>query len=296
MPKDDITPFDSYARRLKGETKDAAKKKGKADAERAAEPPTPFDSYTGRLNAEVERAGIAGPEEAEAGVPETQRELEPVPTASPAGTGDYVVKQGECTASIAVDSGHFWENIWNDPANAELRQARVDPNVLLPGDRLTIQPLRPKKEPGQTEMRHRFVRRGEPASLRVRLTFCGKPRGNLPYVLTLDGGIERTGTTDVNGNLQVPLPAKAHKGVLKLGGGDEQQVYHLDLGQINPQDDITGIQQRLSNMGYPCGSIDGILGPHTRAALCAFQEAFRLPATGEPDAATQARLKQEHGN
>jgi lipoprotein-anchoring transpeptidase ErfK/SrfK len=49
-------------------------------------------------------------------------------------------------------------------------------------------------------------------------------------------------------------------------------------------------QLALDRQGISSGSLDGLIGPQTRAALRAFQEKVHLPATGELDAATKERL------
>jgi lipoprotein-anchoring transpeptidase ErfK/SrfK len=49
-------------------------------------------------------------------------------------------------------------------------------------------------------------------------------------------------------------------------------------------------QVALDRMAISCGSIDGVAGAQTRTALRAFQSREGLPATGELDAATRARL------
>ncbi|MEY2430097.1 MAG: hypothetical protein QOJ40_2982 [Verrucomicrobiota bacterium] len=46
----------------------------------------------------------------------------------------------------------------------------------------------------------------------------------------------------------------------------------------------------MARQGISSGSLDGVLGPQTRAALRAFQRKENLPASGELDAATKARL------
>jgi len=51
------------------------------------------------------------------------------------------------------------------------------------------------------------------------------------------------------------------------------------------------VQSRLTAHGYPCGMIDGNIGPITRAALRAFQAARGLPQTGVGDAGTVAALR-----
>lgn len=49
-------------------------------------------------------------------------------------------------------------------------------------------------------------------------------------------------------------------------------------------------QVELHRRGFSCGSIDGIYGPLTRAALSAFQRSHDLPETGVLDAATRHQL------
>jgi hypothetical protein len=214
--------------------------------------------------------------------------------AGPVGQGDYVVKQGDCTSSIAKETGYFWETIWNDPANAELKAVRKNPNVLLPGDRVTIPEKQVKKEPGETEMRHRFVRKGEPAFLRLRLLEDDIPLANLPYTLTIGDAVCR-GTTDAEGKIDFSIPGNAETACLELGSGDNLRVYQLRLGYIDPEDALTGIQHRLNNLGFGCGEADGVLSPRARAALKRYQAKHRLTQSGIPDAATKEHLRAEHG-
>ena len=87
----------------------------------------------------------------------------------PVGLGDYVVREGECLESIAVKHGHFWETIWNDSANQEIRTVRLDHNVLMAGDRLTIKPIRIRQHPGSTETKHKFRRKGVPSTFKIQL-------------------------------------------------------------------------------------------------------------------------------
>jgi nucleoid-associated protein YgaU len=52
---------------------------------------------------------------------------------------DHTVVQGEYLSKIARSYGFSdYRTIWEHPKNAALKQARQNPNVLFPGDRLFI--------------------------------------------------------------------------------------------------------------------------------------------------------------
>ena len=211
----------------------------------------------------------------------------------PVGSGDYVVAQGDCISSIAMDSGHFWETIWNDSDNAELKRVRRNANALLPGDRVTVRPIRPKQEPGGTEVRHRFRRRGSPEKLRIRLLDADdEPRASLGYVLEIDGNT-REGTTDAGGWLEEPIAPNARAGKLLIRQTGEE--FPLRLGHIDPIDSISGVQARLNNLGFSCGQVDGNFTPQTAAAVRAFQSECGLEATGRLDDETKQRLADKYG-
>lgn len=212
----------------------------------------------------------------------------------PVGQGEYVVKPGDCISSIAAASGHFWQTLWHDPANAELKSARVDPNVLLPGDRLTIRPIAPKSVVCATAARHRFRRRGIPAYLRLRLLFDDdRPRVAQPFTLTVDGHTTQ-GVTDDDGRIEVPIPPGAKRGSIKVGPDD--QVFELALGELAPSATLEGVKGRLRNLGYDVGATDGRPSDKTTAALRRFQQDYGCETTGEPDAATLAKLLDVHGS
>lgn len=218
---------------------------------------------------------------------------EPVYGRGPVGAGERVVRPGECVASIAKSSGHFWETIWTDAGNASLRETRQNPNILLPGDRLHVPPLRQKWDPAQTELRHRYVRRGEPCALRLRVLNDGEPRAREAYTLEIDGE-SLAGFTDNDGRLAHAIPANARRGRLVIGA--DRQTYELALGETKPIDELAGVQSRLNNLGFAAGRDDGVMGPKTRAALRAFQRRWKLPQTGEPDDATRQKLREVHGS
>src|SRR6185436_7965949 len=78
--------------------------------------------------------------------------------AKPTGQGDHVVVAGDSLASIAAKAGLLPDTILNDPANADLKTARGDCEVLLEGDRVTVMALREHVESRATGARYVFKR------------------------------------------------------------------------------------------------------------------------------------------
>jgi N-acetylmuramoyl-L-alanine amidase len=221
-------------------------------------------------------------------------------TWGPIGQGESVVQGNDCMSSLAARTGHIWQTIWDEPANTELRSVRVDPNVLAVGDRVTIPPLRPKAEPGQTEMRHRFVRLGQPTVFQLRLADRDRPLAHRQYTIQFDNGDEATGATSSEGFLRCRMPSEAKHAKLTLAAGESEQQpereYELNFGTLEPVAHLRGVQQRLRNLGFFHGPPDGTTDPRTRKAIEAYQKSRGLPRTGEPDEATQRKLQQEHGS
>lgn len=211
----------------------------------------------------------------------------------PIGQGNYVVKQGDCIESIAFTHGLFWETVWNDPDNEELKRVRQDPNVLLPGDKVRVIDLRKKQEAGALENRHRYRRKGVPSILRMQLLEDGEPRSSVNYILKIDGK-SFTGTTDDQGCFEQVLPPSARSGKLKIDG-EEGEEYTLNLRHIDPIEQLSGVQARLSNLGFDPGGVDGKMRPTTEIALSMFQERHGLENTGEPDQATRDKILELHG-
>lgn len=58
-----------------------------------------------------------------------------------------------------------------------------------------------------------------------------------------------------------------------------------------PVDSVLELQVELHRRGFSCGSIDGVMGPQTAAALRAFQTAAGLNPTGALDRETQVQLR-----
>jgi hypothetical protein len=213
-------------------------------------------------------------------------------SSAPVGQGDYVVKAGDCMSSIALDNGFFWKTLWELPENADLKQARKNPNVLLAGDRVFIPELRSKEETRATEKTHKFVRKGEPSQIKLVFRHGTQPRANQPYVLDIDGK-ESRGNLGANGEVLLKIPGNARAGRITVGEDKEQ--FELALGHLDPIETLSGAQARLNNMGYDSGGADGTMTDETHEALRRFQKDQGLESTGELTDQTRAKIKDVHG-
>lgn len=247
-----------------------------------------------------------------------------------AGTGEYEVRPGDCMSSIAKEAGFYWKTLWDHPANTELKNARKDPNVLLPGDRVHIPERQVKEFSRGTEKRHRFRLKGTPAKLRLRILeepkpkqtqrngappalprdlknvvtedpmsdtqpLPDKPRANVPYLLIIDG-TSVSGKTDRNGMIQCSIPPDAKEGQLILEPGTlNETILPLLLGHLDPLSDVSGVKHRLANLGFDSGDQTDEATPDLAAALRAFQEKHGLQVTGEIDQPTRDKLRELHG-
>lgn len=208
----------------------------------------------------------------------------------------HTVKAGECVSSIADRYGHFPRTIWNAPENAELKTLRKDQSVLLAGDRVFIPELRATEVESKPNARHRFRRHGVPSKIEIQfIEAAGEPMSGRKYRLEIDGRPVE-GATDADGWLIEFVPPRAAEGKLVFETGEEQI---LKLGYLDPVDTIGGLQDRLRNLGYPCGGdARDELGPGTRAAVRAYRADIGLSIPEEPDSAvldeTRSKLKQQH--
>jgi hypothetical protein len=201
------------------------------------------------------------------------------------------VSPGDSIPSIAQDSGHFADTIWNHANNAEIKAKRKNPNILFPGDDIFVPAIRLKDFSCATDARHSFKRKGIPAKLKIQLFLLGEPRANEDYTLILDDKIIR-GKTDADGNIEAFIPPNCKGGVLKLNGGKEE--YPVRVGHLNPIDTVSGIKQRLNNLGYHCGDESEEETDAVLEAVVQFQKDNGLPETGEFDDATRAKLESLH--
>ncbi len=244
----------------------------------------------------------------------------------PVGAGEREVQDGDCIHGIAAETGHFWETLWNDGGNADLKGKRKNPDVLLPGDKVVIPPLDTTPESGATEKRHKFRRKGVPIQLIIRVLKQGaddrvhqldpeknkpweyndapkddqkapedEPEANQRYKLDVEGTLYE-GTTDGDGVLKHSIAAAATSGRLTLRPGTtEERVIELELGHMDPVTEPCGAAKRLNNLGYYCG-VSEEMTPGIQDAIQRFQKNHDIDPSGNLDSATQSALQDAYGS
>ena len=202
---------------------------------------------------------------------------------------DHIVRPGDCIMSIACRHGLLWETLWN--ANYELRRKRNNPNVLFPGDVVVVPEGTPAEYLRPTDQKHAFVLHGTKAKFRLILERFNIPLAHRRYILTVDGK-STTGMTDATGFLETAISPSAREGNVVLP--DDRLECALDFGHLDPIEELNGVQQRLQNLGYYLGVLDGRLTDEMRAAIADFQSSVGLEATGDLTQATRDKLLQMH--
>jgi hypothetical protein len=204
----------------------------------------------------------------------------------------HTVQQGEWIGSIAKQYRFSnWRKIYDHPENADLRRNRADPHLLYPGDKVYVPPVDAGEYLCATDKLHTFCLETSKTKLIVIVkNENDQPIASKPYKLTLNRKLYN-GTTDANGKLEHEIPQDPQEGVLEVEG----YLYDVRVGHLDPIEQLKGVQQRLTNLGYDCSPIDGILNEQTAGAITRFQTEMNLPATGKLDDVTRNKLKTKYG-
>jgi N-acetylmuramoyl-L-alanine amidase len=206
----------------------------------------------------------------------------------------HVVRQGECLSSIARAYGFSdWRRIYDDPANADFKRKRPNPDLIYPGDLLTIPDRKPATFVVTTGAVHKFKVNLPKARLRILLEV------DEPYAYELAVGNRLfTGQTDGKSPIDEPVPANVAEGQLTIWPAAADRtaatVWELKPGHLDPVDELSGVQGRLANLGYYWGPVDGQPSADLDAAVRRFQNDENLDSANGLDDATRARLTKRH--
>ena len=95
---------------------------------------------------------------------------------------------------------------------------------------------------------------------------------------------------------EVPISPTAQKATIEVVNEEEDVCYHFSLGHIDPLDEVYGQQQRLCNLGFYNGPINGVYDEETKNAIRSFQKKYKLKETGQMDSLTLSKLEKLHGS
>lgn len=200
-------------------------------------------------------------------------------------------RQGEYIASIAAQYGLPADRIWNHPENAQLRQARENPNVLKPGDSVFIPERKRRSQSAKAAQHNRFRAKSPRPWLRLDVKklferdIAGAP-------CALDLGFEtRHLTISEDGIIETRIPANLESAVLTIEG----IPLHLRIGELDPIEFPSGQRERLRNLGYYDAHADEDDAAILSGAITLFQKDNDLKVSGNCDETTACKLVEIHG-
>jgi hypothetical protein len=170
----------------------------------------------------------------------------------------YVIQQGDHLAKLAYKFGFNADTVWKDPKNAQLRrqgQLSPDPNILNPTDMLYIPDSKPltthsltlgttnvfvADAPPTVTLTHRFI--GDDASIYAFKACVVQELDHLTGLMTDENGVL---------TFQAPVTLDSATVVFTETG----ESWALCIGHLDRINTLSGIFQRLTNLGYMAGDL-----------------------------------------
>jgi hypothetical protein len=212
----------------------------------------------------------------------------------------YVVQQGDYLAKLAARYSFDATEVWDDPANKDLRDNGRTPELLCPGDVLFVPAEPPPHLPLVVGGANRFSAKAQ-ASVTVSVVFHRDGAPIAGEAFRAKGvGYEQEGKSDGDG--LVKLDVTTLDELIEVSFERLGLRYSVRVGHLDPANEPSGQHQRLANLGYlppSCAfddNTDTLFTPEflRKAALFDFQRAQGLTATAEVDDATVAALERAH--
>lgn len=217
----------------------------------------------------------------------------------------HTVADGDCLLSLADQYNLPARAILRAEQNKELFEKRIDPKILHPGDVVYIPREVREGGPLATNRCHTYQLYRFHCLFRLKLDLSEvvdeDHSGMIRYRITLDTGKvynARVWPTANNSPQVIKIPILAGRGQLDvfLDEDDPEATlsFELGLGHLCPVDETRGLQERLENLGYHVGKVDGDHGPKTQAGVEEFMLGCELGENDEE--ALHAALEKEHGS
>jgi hypothetical protein len=163
----------------------------------------------------------------------------------------YVIRQGDTLAKLAYKFGFDADTVWNDPKNADLRKIRSNPDILWPSDILYI-PDQVGKTPDTTTLTtgavNSFV--SDAPTKTIAHKFQASDASTYASKAFVVQELEHlTGLqTTADGVATFPVPVTLDRATIVLT--DTGETWSLSIGGLDPINTLSGIFQRLQNLGY----------------------------------------------
>jgi hypothetical protein len=136
-----------------------------------------------------------------------------------------------------------------------------------------------------------------PRLLRIRVLVNGQVLASTAVQLFIDGALSASGPTDANGFFESPIPGQTQTVLLKIPSRNlSEQISVVVPGEFPNINTLRGVQQRLGQLGFFAGAVDGRPGPETDQAVQNFKLSKGLGKDAVLDAATRAALKSDYGS
>lgn len=205
-----------------------------------------------------------------------------------------VIRQGDHLSLLAYRFRFNAAEVWNDPANAELRRNRKNPEILCPGDILQVpDPEPPKWFTPQVGAVNRFVATVPAVKIQLALSRGGNALQSEPFTVSA-GSYRSSGTTSGAGVASFEVPLGAQNCILTMTRTG--RTYRLLVGHMDPIEQPSGAWKRLAHLGYLAAPREALPEAVALSSLKRFQEDNGLAETGELDSATLKALEQAHGS
>ncbi|MDH4156115.1 MAG: peptidoglycan-binding protein [candidate division Zixibacteria bacterium] len=207
----------------------------------------------------------------------------------------YTVKPGDWLSKISRKFGiNDWHVIYDHPQNKGFKKKRPDPNTIYPGDIVYIpDPEYIELQPKRKHANPYEIKAVPPKWDKIELVMRdvdGKVIANEPYNIKI-GGYSVSGTTDGDGKIEeTVIPELLDYGSYELEFKGTTRT--LRIGHVDSIDELSGVLQRLENLGYITDMKHARKRPERY--IKRFQTDNGLEATGEMDDDTRNKLDKAY--
>lgn len=217
------------------------------------------------------------------------------------GGTNYTVVSGDCLSAIAKRFGYQdYKTIYNHPDNSSFKQKRPNPNLIYPGDVIVIPDKEQKTAKVSVGSSATFTIKRQKQVLRLRMVNGNSEMSNMPYSLYIKGSgntpdlVVDGKNTDGEGVLTEEIPTE----YLEAGTAElvvEGMHFTIMLGGLDPIERVSGIKQRLENLGFSVSS-GNQLDDVDVSSIVLFKKLYGLEVDTDTDEDFRKKLCEVHDN